>query len=213
MGHGEHLRILVGGRYNHGIDCGDRTVLHLALPSGGGMPVVKRSLFHDFASGAERVEVVRHAERTHPPKMVVSRAFSKLGDTAVGAMFPSAEHFVAWCLTGQAPLAHAEPVAAAASAAADAAPATQAKQPVAQAPRAAQPAAKAPGKARVLQKSKPAPKKAERPAPATRKVSKPASKKKVAAPKKAAKRKVAKASRAPAKAARGKKKAAAGRKR
>ncbi len=34
MGHGEHLRILVGGRHDHGIDCGDRTVLHLALPLG-----------------------------------------------------------------------------------------------------------------------------------------------------------------------------------
>jgi len=149
MGHGEHLRILVGGRYDHGIDCGDRTVLHLALPAGGGLPVVRRSLFPDFVRGAEKVEVVRHAERTHPPKMVVSRAFSKLGDTAVGAMFPSAEHFVAWCLTGLAPLAHLE-LPAKAGPGARAKPALPAAAKATAAPakaRSAAPAAKAPAKA------------------------------------------------------------------
>jgi len=105
MALGEHLRIQVGGRYDHAVDCGDHTVLHLAMATDSGRPGVKRSLLLDFTRGAERVEVLRHRERTYPAKVVVSRAFSKLGDSAAWAMFPSPVHFVTWCLTGQAPTA------------------------------------------------------------------------------------------------------------
>jgi len=167
MAHGEHLRILTGGRFDHAIDCGDRTVLHLAMPSGGGLPLVKRSLLADFTRGSERVEYVRHAERTHPVRMVVSRAFSKLGDTAAWAMFPTALHFVAWCLTGQAPLAHgererAEPPTAAPAEVAVAKVATA----VAPAEKKAAPAAKAavPAVVRPVAKAKAKPKAAAKPA-------------------------------------------------
>jgi len=200
MAHGEHLRISIGGRFDHAVDCGDRTVLHLALPPNGRLPAVKRSLLADFTYGAERVEVVRHAERTHPPKMVVSRAFSKLGDSAAWAMFPSPEHFVVWCLTGQAPIAHPEPEAAAAPA--EVAPAA----PVAAKPAGKAAPARAPAKAGAKPKAKvkAAPRAAAKAAkkPARKAAKKPqAAKARAATPKKAA-RKPVQAKRATSKVAR-----------
>jgi len=102
MSHGEHIRIVGGGRVVHAIDCGDRTALHLA-EGDGGPATVKRSLLADLTQGTATVEVVRAAHKVYPPQMVVARAFSKLGDPAAGAMFPTSEHFAAWCVSGQAP--------------------------------------------------------------------------------------------------------------
>ena len=102
MSHGEHIRIVGGGRVVHAIDCGDRTALHLA-EGDGGPATVKRSLLADLTQGTATVEVVRAAHKVYPPQMVVARAFSKLGDPAAGAMFPTSEHFAAWCVSGRAP--------------------------------------------------------------------------------------------------------------
>ena len=102
MGHGEYIRILTAGRQEHAIDCGDRTVIHLAA-SAGAPAQVRRVLLSQFTQGAKRVEVVRPAYSVYPPRMVVARAFSRLSDPAADAMFPTSEHFVAWCLSGQAP--------------------------------------------------------------------------------------------------------------
>ncbi|HTP49621.1 MAG TPA: hypothetical protein VMK42_02895 [Anaeromyxobacteraceae bacterium] len=200
MAHGEHLRILIGGRLDHAVDCGDRTVLHLALPPNGRLPAVKRSLLADFTYGAERVEVVRHTERTHPPKMVVSRAFSKLGDSAAWAMFPTPEHFVVWCLTGQTPIAHPEPEGAAA-APAEVVPAAPAAKPAKKAAAARAPAkAGAKPKARVKASPKGVAKAVKK--PARKAARKPrAAKARAAAPKKAA-RKPARAKGATSKVAR-----------
>lgn len=128
MALGEHLRIQVGGRYDHAIDCGDHTVLHLAMSAGSGRPEVRRSLLLDFTQGAERVDVLRHRERTYPARVVVGRAFSKLGDSAAWAMFPSPAHFVTWCLTGQAPIV---PTVAARPLPARRAPAARPRRPAA----------------------------------------------------------------------------------
>jgi hypothetical protein len=110
MSHGEHIRIVGGGRVVHAIDCGDRTVLHLA-DGDGGPATVRRSLLADLTQGTATVEVVRAAHQVYPPQMVVARAFSKLGDPAAGAMFPTSEHFAAWCVSGQAPRPSPRPAA------------------------------------------------------------------------------------------------------
>lgn len=102
MSHGEHIRIVGGGRVLHAIDCGDRTVLHLD-EGGAGPAVVRRSLLADLTQGGGTVEVVRAPHKVYPPQMVVARAFSRLADPATAAMFATSEHFAAWCVSGQAP--------------------------------------------------------------------------------------------------------------
>jgi hypothetical protein len=101
---GDHIRVTVGGRTDHAIDCGDNTVIHLA-PAVGERFEVRRSLLNQFALGAERVEVVPYGARGFPPAMVVGRAFSRLGATATGPMFASPEHFAVWCVNGLVPAA------------------------------------------------------------------------------------------------------------
>jgi hypothetical protein len=109
---GDHIRTLANGRFDHAIDCGDMTVIHLfAFPGEAGRAEVRRSRLSDFTAGADRVEVVNYPQRGYAPRMVVARAFSRLGDSAAWAMFPSAEHFATWCVNGQAPAPHAGPAA------------------------------------------------------------------------------------------------------
>lgn len=101
---GEHIRTRKGGRWNHAIECGDETVIH--LPDGvPGMARVRRSYRPEFVSGAEAVEVVTHRERTFPASEVVARAYSRIADPALAAMFPDSEAFADWCATGRIPAA------------------------------------------------------------------------------------------------------------
>ncbi len=109
---GDHIRTLANGRFDHAIDCGDMTVIHLVpAPGGAGRAEVRRSRLSDFTTGAERVETVTYPQRGYAPRMVMARAFSRVGDSAAWAMFPSAEHFATWCVNGQAPAPSAGPAA------------------------------------------------------------------------------------------------------
>jgi hypothetical protein len=113
---GDHIRTFANGRFDHAIDCGDLTVIHLfPLPDEAGRAEVRRSRLSDFTTGAERVEVVGYPARGYPPRMVVARAFSRLGASAAEAMFPSPEHFATWCVNGQVPAHPSGPVAPALS--------------------------------------------------------------------------------------------------
>jgi hypothetical protein len=97
---GEHIRALKRGRWNHAIDCGDETVIHLA--DDGSAPFsIRRSYRPEFVSGAEVVEVVTHRVRTFPANEVVARAYSRIADPSLAAMFRSSEAFAAWCTTGR----------------------------------------------------------------------------------------------------------------
>ena len=96
---GEHIRALRRGRWMHAIDCGDETVIHLA--DDGSPSAVRRSYRPEFVSGAETVEVVRHRERTFPADEVVARAYSRIADPALAAMFGDSESFAEWCATGR----------------------------------------------------------------------------------------------------------------
>lgn len=96
---GEHIRARKGGRWNHAIDCGDETVIH--LDGDAGRARVRRSYRPEFISGAEVVEVVTHRERTFPASEVVARAYSRLADPALAAMFRDSEAFAEWCATGR----------------------------------------------------------------------------------------------------------------
>lgn len=98
---GEHIRTLREGRWNHAIDCGDETVIHLA--QGDGAPRLCRRYRPEFVAGAEAVETVTHRERTFPPGEVVARAYSRFADPSLAAMFRDSEAFAAWCETGRLP--------------------------------------------------------------------------------------------------------------
>ncbi len=99
---GEHIRTLKGGRWNHAIDCGDETVIHLAEGVPGTARVL-RSYRPEFVSGARLVEVVTHRERTFPADEVVARAYSRIADPTLAAMFRDSEAFADWCATGRIP--------------------------------------------------------------------------------------------------------------
>lgn len=96
---GEHIRTLKKGRWNHAIDCGDETVIHLAEE--GATRTIRRSYRPEFISGAEVVEVVTHRQRTFPSDEVVARAYSRIADPALAAMFATSESFAHWCTTGR----------------------------------------------------------------------------------------------------------------
>jgi hypothetical protein len=96
---GEHIRTRRDGSWTHGIDCGDQTVIHLAADAGR----VLRSYRPEFVSRAEAVEVVTHRERTFPAREIVARAYSRIADPALAAMFRDSEAFAEWCATGRLP--------------------------------------------------------------------------------------------------------------
>lgn len=136
---GDHIRVLKGGRWFHGIDCGDETVLHVAeeQPSITGSRVT-RTYRLAFVMGANEVEVVAHREQVFPASMVVARAWSPIRDPALAAMFADSEAFAHWCKTGRLP--GTPPVAAAgASSGGDAAAKPGPRKPKAK-PRAGAPA-------------------------------------------------------------------------
>jgi hypothetical protein len=110
---GEHIRALKGGRWNHAIDCGDETVIHLA--DEGARRAVRRSYRPEFIAAAETVEVVTHRQRTFPADEVVARAYSRIADPALAAMFTDSESFAYWCTTGRPSGPGEEPARIAAS--------------------------------------------------------------------------------------------------
>jgi hypothetical protein len=99
---GDHIRTLKAGRWTHAIDCGDETVIVLA-DDATRSPRVRRSYRPEFVAGADTVEVVRHRERTFPAEEVVARAYSRISDPALAAMFRDSEAFAEWCITGRLP--------------------------------------------------------------------------------------------------------------
>jgi hypothetical protein len=101
---GDHIRTLKDGRWTHGIDCGDETILHVLddpFPTAG--PRVQRTYRPIFVAGADAVELVAHRERVYPAKAVVARAWSPIRDPALAAMFRDSEAFAYWCKTGRLP--------------------------------------------------------------------------------------------------------------
>jgi hypothetical protein len=99
---GEHIRTRRDGRWTHGIDCGDATVIHLAR-NGEGAARVLRTYRLEFVAGADAVEVVTHRERTFAANEIVARAYSRFSLAALAAMFHDSESFAEWCATGRLP--------------------------------------------------------------------------------------------------------------
>lgn len=99
---GDHIRARRDGRWVHGIDCGDRTVMFLAEdPALAPADRLRRRYRPEFEAGADAVETVTHRVRVFPPRQVVARAFSRTRDPALAVMFGDSRAFAEWCKTGR----------------------------------------------------------------------------------------------------------------
>lgn len=94
MAAGDHLFVSYGIFTHHGIDVGDGTVVELSKKKGG----VCHISFTDFWHGCE--VSIREYENSDPPSVVLTRAFSRIGDTGYSLFSNNCEHFATWCKTG-----------------------------------------------------------------------------------------------------------------
>lgn len=93
------MRELVGipGVYqHHGIDCGDRTIIHYYK---GRAATISRTPIAIFARGG-RV-FIKYPDVAFLPHIVVQRAESRLGEQQYDLLTNNCEHFANWCKTGR----------------------------------------------------------------------------------------------------------------
>jgi hypothetical protein len=94
---------LEGAYQHHGIDGGDRTVIHYRKPS----ETIERTPWEVFSKG----NTVYIKEYTTGfcflPDAVVRRAESRLGEHQYNLLFNNCEHFATWCKTG---IAHSQQI-------------------------------------------------------------------------------------------------------
>ena len=82
---------------HHGIDCGDRSVIHLRKYN----DTITRTPFSEFTGGKK--VYVKHYPFSFIPDVVVRRAESRLGEKArYNLLFNNCEHFATWCKLGYA---------------------------------------------------------------------------------------------------------------
>ncbi len=91
---------LEGVYEHHGIDCGDRTVIHYSKR--WETPTVRRTHIDTFVGETDRPGRVRVKRYTtcYIPETVVRRAESRLGEQEYNLIFNNCEHFATWCKTG-----------------------------------------------------------------------------------------------------------------
>ncbi|MEM0980776.1 MAG: lecithin retinol acyltransferase family protein [Cyanobacteria bacterium P01_H01_bin.58] len=81
---------------HHGIDCGDRTVIHYQKKD---IATVSRTSFETFARGGRIF--VKHQPTAFLPPIVVQRAEGRLGEQRYDLLTNNCEHFATWCKTGR----------------------------------------------------------------------------------------------------------------
>lgn len=103
MAKGEQIYVLrdlagVPGLYqHHGIDCGDRTVIHYSKAREDAE--ISRTSYTAFSWG-NRVYPVRQSFM-YTPDIVIDRASSRLGERQYDLLQNNCEHFANWCTTGR----------------------------------------------------------------------------------------------------------------
>lgn len=93
------MREVVGvpGVYeHHGIDCGDRTVIHYQKKE---IATISRTSLEIFARGGRIF--VKHQPTAFLPHIVVERATGRLGEQRYDLLTNNCEHFATWCKTGR----------------------------------------------------------------------------------------------------------------
>ncbi len=90
-------REVVGIPYeHHGIDCGDRTIIHY---SKAGEATILRTSRDAFARGG--AVYTKPQTTSFIPDIVIERAKSRLGEQRYDLFFNNCEHFANWCKTGR----------------------------------------------------------------------------------------------------------------
>jgi|GEM_PF-2881238 len=92
---GDHVYCNRGTYYQHGIDCGDGTVIYYTKNQG----IISRVYWTSFVSGI--TVFVRDYAQCDTSDIVVSRAESKLGENVHNLFANNSEHFATWCKTGK----------------------------------------------------------------------------------------------------------------
>jgi len=98
---GDHLVVDCCGYSHHGLYLGDNQVIHYGGWLNGenaGVHVTHVGAF----TGGQPVTAVYYPSARFTPEQAVSRARSRLGEDAYSVVFNNCEHFVHWCLQGEA---------------------------------------------------------------------------------------------------------------
>ncbi len=94
------MRDLAGmpGLYqHHGIDCGDRTVIHYS--KAGEEAEIARTSYDAFSWGNPVYPATQ--PDAYAPDTVIQRAISRLGERQYDLLQNNCEHFATWCSTGR----------------------------------------------------------------------------------------------------------------
>ena len=102
---GDHIFILRAGYTHHGIDMGDGTVVHWALPEASEKSLldkhqasILRTPLKDFQRDSKLK--IKKYRNSLPADEAVKRALERLGENGYHLVFNNCEHFASWCKTG-----------------------------------------------------------------------------------------------------------------
>lgn len=102
---GDHIYILRAGYTHHGIDMGDGTVIHWALPEASEKSLLNnhqasilRTPIKDFQRDS-KLKVKKYKDFLSEEE-VIERALERLGEKGYHLVFNNCEHFACWCKTG-----------------------------------------------------------------------------------------------------------------
>jgi len=100
MAKGDHIKVKRLGYYHHGIDIGDRTVVHFTGEPGNKVNAeVRRTSMLEFLNDG-KLEIIKY-KKSFPSDAVVLRALSRLEEKGYSLFFNNCEHFASWCKTGE----------------------------------------------------------------------------------------------------------------
>jgi 1-acyl-sn-glycerol-3-phosphate acyltransferase len=100
MARGDHVFVERLGYTHHGIDTGDKTVIHYAGEVGQkANATVCETPLEGFTKGSPLL--IRPYAACDSPEVIVDRAKSRLGEASHNLAFDDCEHFATWCKTGR----------------------------------------------------------------------------------------------------------------
>lgn len=100
MNPGDHLITSRGWYAHHGIYIGNGKVIHYSgLADGLSTGTICEVSLAEFENGDPAC--IRHHHNALPPKAIVQRAKSRMGEDNYNLFSNNCEHFATWCVTGE----------------------------------------------------------------------------------------------------------------
>jgi len=101
MSEGDHIRVKRGLYYHHGIDIGDKTVVHFCVDNKtkADDACIKRTAIQDFLIDNTSYEIINYQQCNDPDK-VIEIALSFIGSKNYSLFNNNCEHFARYCKTG-----------------------------------------------------------------------------------------------------------------